>query len=182
MEVAVHLAQPVRAPLELPAPIEAAMLDRGKQRIHFWVIGIAVRDAEDAFAMAYDLADAAHIEIRVWPGETVDLNQVVAQGVRALEVGLQCFARGPQAQQIVGVLAPLDELREHEKLFRIAERLEPAACAHRPDIQGGDVPRQAAEGAVRPEHELRAVGHVLVAEGPGRTDSTTARRAAPPSS
>ena len=106
-------------------------------------------------------------------------SEVVAQRLGAREILRRRRAALAEADEVVGILAALDELGEAEELLGVAQRDQLAAGAHRADVEGGDVARQLAEGRVRPEHELRAVGHVLVAERPRahRLDHAAARRA-----
>ena len=84
--------------------------------------------------------------------------------VAALQIAARKRASGAQAQQVVRILGTVDELGEHEELFRAAERYQLAARTHGAHVERGDVPRQRREGAVRPEKRLRAIGHMLVAE------------------
>src|SRR5688572_4713296 len=60
MKIAVHLAQAPAAPLHLPAPVDAFSLDLLQHGAVF-LRTVTVGDAEDAFAVADNLADAARI-------------------------------------------------------------------------------------------------------------------------
>ena len=91
VEVAVHLAQAMRAASEFPAPLDAKLLDVFQPLAV--LRGIAVVHPEDALAVADELADAAHVEAGVRAFDLVDVHEVVAQGVRALEIGRKYFAR-----------------------------------------------------------------------------------------
>src|SRR5688500_14819341 len=98
MEVAVYLAQARGARLEPPAPFDALALDlleNGER--HRAVVRVAVRHAEDAFAVAEQLADAPRVEARIGSGHAMDLDEVIAQGVHALEIERQHLLSIPQA-------------------------------------------------------------------------------------
>src|SRR5262249_47246901 len=173
-------AQPMAPGTQLPAPADARFLYRPQAREPHGAIGrVAVADAEDAFAVADELADAAYVESGIGTFHPGRLRAVVAQGLGAVEVERPYGLARAQADEVVGILAAFDELRENEELLGIAERHELAAQAHRADVERAHVPRQVAVRVVRPEHLLCAVGHVLVTKGTRahRFDHRAARRA-----
>ena len=95
----------------------------------------------------------------------MDLDQVVAQGLGALHIDRSQHFSSPQAKQVVRVLPAIGKFGDHEKLLRVAKRHEFPTCAHGAHIERSHVARQLAEGVMRPQHGLRPVRHVLVAEG-----------------
>ena len=129
MEVAVHLAQAPAAAFQLPAPGERTPLDFLQHRAV--ALGVAVGNAEQALAVAEEIADAAHVQAWIGAAHAVDCDEVVAQRVGPREIRRPKRAARLQPQQVVGVLPAVDELGQHEELLGVAERTR-ARRSHAP--------------------------------------------------
>jgi len=115
--------------------------------------------------MPEEIAHAAQIEPGLVALQRVDVGQIVGERVAAGPVACTGLRTAAQCDQVVGVFMAVDEFGELEKLLRVAERHQLPIRAHRADVEGAHVPRQAPERIVRPEKLVSAIGHVLVAEG-----------------
>src|SRR5262249_29439785 len=115
---------------------------------------------------ADEVADPPDVEPLVRAPDGVDLGEIVRERLAAGDVEVLELAAIADPREVLGVRPALGELHEDEELVDVAERDELAARAEASDVERGHVPRQAGERLVVPQEDLRAIGHVLVAERP----------------
>ena len=95
--------------------------------------------------------------------DLMDLNQIVGQRAGARQILALQPARPGNPRKVPLILPALLELRQHEKLARVFDRMDTAAHGEGADVQRPDVAGQAIVRRIVPQYGVRPVGHVLVA-------------------
>ena len=179
MKVAMHLTQPVRIVLQPPAPAHQRALDflesACADAFEFGRVGI--QDSHDAFVMSDQLARATEVKIPLQTADIVDLRQVVAERVDALEIPFLQLAGVAKPLEIEVVAVARHELVQREEFLEVAHGHQRAVRREPSDIQTARVARQPIECRVTPQEALRPIGHVLMTKR-SRRDGLDHRSAA----
>src|SRR5262245_19192738 len=101
--------------------------------------------------MTKEFADASDIEPRVMAFHTVNLNEVVAQGIGAYDVRICKFWIIFHPCEIFEIAAALGILGQNKKFICVAQRHCTAIAPERPHIDRADMTRKPVEAAVIPE-------------------------------
>ncbi len=114
--------------------------------------------------MADQLPDSPDIKAGIAAFRLMDRSQVVAEGIRTFQIGVDKIPGVADAFEIAGVRRAFSELRQCEKLFNVTERYKTLIPAENTHIDGRNMARKPVKGAMVPKETLRPVGHMLVPE------------------
>jgi len=161
----VHLAEAVGFAPQQPAPIHAYLLNL-RQFIFFQKAGavrIVVQYAEDALAISHRLPDLAQIKGRAVILCSMNLRQIIGEGLHPIIVQIGCPILFDPLQ-VEEVLLALDLLHEQEVFPGLPCRDQLAFLGEVAHIQGPDVPGKMIKGGILPDHYPGPIGEVIVAE------------------
>src|SRR5262249_39934687 len=90
MKIAMNLPQAISSVLQTPPPFDASTFDLLKQLAvdYIGVARITIDEAHDAFRVANQFTNSANIESGLIPFHAVNLDQVIAEGVRTRDIGV----------------------------------------------------------------------------------------------
>ena len=88
----------------------------------FRFFGVTIDQTHDAFRVANEFANAANVQACVVVPYGMNLDQIVAERVRATDVGIADLTRLTNTLEVFGVRTALAVLRERKEFLRLAER------------------------------------------------------------